>query len=126
MKAPKQTRKYKAAQSALNALGAGAKGLMVRNGSADNSYAALDAAGYWWDSQGGQWKQRVEGQSGTDGRYRLAAGVYRLRVTCHESDVIEVCKKIAAEHRIVDMSEPYKNDRDGTPEIVRVYFTCLK
>ena len=127
MSRPRQTRKYLQAIGCLKALRTQGTILPSEHTSIVSQealYSALNQAGYWWDSDGGEWKKR-EAHQNERGGYSTERGVYRLRVMCHELDIEAVCKKIAAEHRCIDMSHPYPNDRKGNPEIVRVYFTCL-
>ena len=119
---PRQTRKYIKGLSTLKEIGKNA--LLARNSEHNDLYSALDQAGYWWDADGDTWKKR-EAHQNARGGYSTERGVYRLRVMCHQLDIETICKKIAGEHRVIDMSNPYPNDRKGNPEIVRVYFTCI-
>ena len=120
---PKRTKKYVAAEKLVHTLRASGSAYLIVNQETD-IYDHLEASGYWWDSDNGEWKKRDFHQN-TRGGYSTEPGVYRLRVMCHQLDVERVCKKLATEHRVIDMSNPYPNDRKGNPEIVRVYFTCI-
>ena len=122
MSRPRQTRKYVKALTTARELGAPL--LLSKNAQQPELYDALNEAGFWWDSDGDTWKKR-EAHQNERGGYSTERGVYRLRVMCHQLDIETVCKKLAAEHRVIDMSNPYPNDRKGNPEIVRVYFTCI-
>ena len=93
-KSPRQTHKYQVAQDLIKQLSSG--GSLPHNAAHDEVYAVLDRAGYWWDASSRSWHKREPGQP-ENGRFRLAAGVYRIRITAHEADIVVVCQKIAAE-----------------------------
>lgn len=116
--AHKATKKRIAAETALRKLGK----RVFNSKTSEMLYEELAAAGYWWDSGAGEWKEgKPPSTSIFENDDDLPTGVIRLRVMGHPSDMAKAVATARLSYKVADVSDPYPN-RKGPG--VRVYITC--